>query len=85
MMMMMIFEEDDDEDDDEGPYAEAALLATANILREFGVRLRVAEKNTGRLKYAFNVIQRKFLPGPLRPPLAVIEDLSSSILYRDTS
>uniref|UniRef100_A0A7S3K1L9 Uncharacterized protein n=1 Tax=Aureoumbra lagunensis TaxID=44058 RepID=A0A7S3K1L9_9STRA len=75
----------DDEDDDEGPYAEAALLATANILREFGVRLRVAEKNTGRLKYAFNVIQRKFLPGPLRPPLAVIEDLSSSILYRDTS
>lgn len=81
-----------------------AVLARANLLREFGVRLRLCEKNTGRRKvrsvlciacagltlyfqsqFAFNVIQRKFLPPPLRPPLSVIEDLVSSAINRDTS
>ena len=60
-------------------------LPRAGILREFGVRLRLCEKNTGRKKYAFNVIQRKFLPAPFQPPMPVIEDLAGSIINRDTS
>lgn len=62
-----------------------SVLRRANLLREYGVRLRIAEKNTGRKKFAFNVFQRKFLPPPLRPPISVIEDLVSSAINRDTS
>ena len=65
--------------------AEALMLDRANALREHGVRVRICEKNTGRKKYAFNVIQREFLPYPYRPPTATIEDLLSSTIHRDTS
>ncbi|KAK7254909.1 phosphatidylinositol-3,4-bisphosphate 4-phosphatase [Aureococcus anophagefferens] len=64
---------------------EALMLDRANALREHGVRVRICEKNTGRKKYAFNVIQREFLPYPYRPPTATIEDLLSSTIHRDTS
>jgi len=64
---------------------ERATLPRASILREFGTRLRICEKNTGRRKYSFNVIQRRFLPVPFQPPMAVIEDLAGSIINRDTS
>ena len=65
--------------------AEKLMLHRANTLREHGVRVRVCEKNTGRKKYAFNVIQREFLPFPYRPPMSTIEDLLSSTIHRDTS
>ena len=61
------------------------MLATANVLREHGVRLRVCEKNTGQRRYAFNVIQREFLPAPFRPPPSTILDLTNSFLKRDMS
>ena len=50
---------------------------TANLLREYGVRLRNAHKNAGRPKYAFNQLQRKLLPKPLRPPLSTMGTLQS--------
>lgn len=62
-----------------------AVLRRANLLREYGVRLPLCLKNTGRYKYAFNMIQRKFLPPPLRPPTSVIETLIDSAINRDTS
>ena len=43
-------------------------LPIANLLRASGVRLPNVYKNTGTAKYAFNKIQRKFLPQVLRPP-----------------
>ena len=37
-----------------------------------GVRLLNVEKNTGRASYCFNVLQRKMLPEPYRPPPSTI-------------
>ncbi|KAF0690269.1 Aste57867_18343 [Aphanomyces stellatus] len=45
----------------------------ANVMREFGVRIRVAEKNVGRPRYTFNGLQRKMLPKMYRPPLRSIQ------------
>lgn len=64
---------------------ERAMLGTANLLRAHGVRLDICEKNTGRRRYAFNVVQREFLPAPFRPPPSTIEDLASSLIHRDMS
>ena len=64
---------------------EPAVLATANLLRAHGTRIRICEKNTGRRRYAFNAFQREFLPAPFRPPPSTIEDLASSLIHRDMS
>ncbi|KAJ1456359.1 hypothetical protein M885DRAFT_439767 [Pelagophyceae sp. CCMP2097] len=69
----------------EGGPEEKVMLEHANLLREHGARIRICLKNTGRKKYAFNVIQREFLPYPYRPPMSCIEDLVSSIANADTS
>jgi len=47
-------------------------LYTANVLREFGIRIMNAKKNIGKKKFAFNSIQRKRLPKQYRPPRAVM-------------
>ena len=64
---------------------EPAVLATANLLRAHGTRIRICEKNTGRRRYAFNAFQREFLPAPFKPPPSTIEDLASSLIHRDMS
>ena len=64
---------------------ERLMLQRADVLREYGTRLLVAHKNTGRMKYAFNVLQREFLPYPYKPPLSCIENLIDSAVNRDTS
>ena len=64
---------------------EPQVLATANLLRAHGTRIRICEKNTGRRRYAFNAFQREFLPAPFRPPPSTIEDLASSLIHRDMS
>ena len=64
---------------------EPQVLATANLLRAHGTRIRICEKNTGRRRYAFNAFQREFLPAPFRPPPSTIEDLASSLIHRDLS
>ena len=59
---------------------EPQVLATANLLRAHGTRIRICEKNTGRRRYAFNAFQREFLPAAFRPPPSTI-----CLLYRSPS
>ena len=40
----------------------------ADLMRRHGVRRANAEKNVGSAKYAFNKVQKYFLPQELRPP-----------------
>ena len=61
-----------------------SIIELANLLREFGVRIQIAEKNIGRKMYSFNIIQRMSLPKEFRPPLSVIQDLSTSYTHQDS-
>ncbi|RHY96437.1 hypothetical protein DYB35_005543 [Aphanomyces astaci] len=45
----------------------------ADVMREYGVRIKVADKNVGRMRYTFNGLQRKMLPRVYRPPLKSIQ------------
>lgn len=40
----------------------------ATLMRIYGTRLPICEKNVGQAKYAFNALQVKFMPEMLRPP-----------------
>lgn len=44
----------------------------ATLMRVYGTRLAICEKNVGAPKYAFNALQVKFLPPVLKPPLYVV-------------
>jgi len=54
-------------------------------MRLYGTRLLICEKNVGRLKYAFNQLQVQFMPSEYRPPVETVEDMVSSVLYRDNT
>ncbi|RHY21405.1 hypothetical protein DYB32_009822 [Aphanomyces invadans] len=45
----------------------------ADVMREYGLRIKVAEKNVGRPRYTFNGLQRKMLPRVYRPPAKSIQ------------
>ncbi len=51
------------------------ILRDTNLMRVYGTRLAVAEKNIGRPVYAINLLQAKFLPLMFRPPANVCEDM----------
>lgn len=57
-----------------GPSQER-LLRDANLLRLYGTRLAVAEKNIGKAVYSINLLQAQFLPLEFRPPAQVCEDI----------
>ena len=57
----------------------------ANLFREFGVRIRIAEKNIGKAVYSFNKLQRSFLPEDYRPPVSTIQDMMASWTKSDAS
>jgi len=38
------------------------------VLRRFGTRIMICEKNVGKATYAFNALQAKFMPEDLKPP-----------------
>jgi hypothetical protein len=59
-------------------------LHAANLEREYGTRIVVAEKNVGRPKYSFNAAQRQLLPQQYRPPTATIQDFFLSVSARDS-
>ncbi|RHY33845.1 hypothetical protein DYB32_001373 [Aphanomyces invadans] len=59
-------------------------LQAANLMREFGIRIKIAKKNVGRYKYSFNAIQRKMLPDIYRPPVSTIQDIVTSVTARDS-
>jgi hypothetical protein len=56
----------------------------ANIMREYGVRISIAEKNVGSRLYSFNMIQRMALPRDYRPPTSVIQDMATSYAKKDS-
>lgn len=51
------------------------LLRDATLLRLYGTRLQVCEKNIGKAVYSINLLQAQFLPPLYRPPPAVCEDM----------
>ena len=53
----------------------ARLQRDANIMREYGCRVLVAEKNIGRKVYSINSLQTQFIPQLYRPPVNVQESL----------
>jgi hypothetical protein len=52
--------------------SEDELLRTANLIRLYGTRLPICEKNVGQAKYAFNSLQVKFMPRALKPPMSAL-------------
>jgi len=44
------------------------ILRDANMMRTYGTRLPICEKNVGQAKYAFNSLQVQFMPEALKPP-----------------
>mmetsp|Transcript_100735 Transcript_100735/g.197699 ORF Transcript_100735/g.197699 Transcript_100735/m.197699 type:complete len:1133 (-) Transcript_100735:708-4106(-) len=45
------------------------ILSDASLLRTYGTRLPICEKNVGQAKYAFNSLQVQFMPDTLKPPM----------------
>ncbi|KAF0715616.1 hypothetical protein AaE_011291 [Aphanomyces astaci] len=76
-----VLQTENDDDDDKG---DKDVLALANLMREFGVRLDVAHKNVGHKRYSFNALQRKLLPPMYRPPMSTIQDMVTSVALRDS-
>jgi hypothetical protein len=59
------------------------VLKDANIMRQYGTRIKVCEKNIGKPVYSINKFQASFLPHLYRPPEAVLEDMIKT--GKDTS
>ena len=59
------------------------LLQDSAILRKYGARLKICEKNIGRPVYSINKLQTQFLPELLRPPVEVQE--SMTVFKKDSS
>ena len=49
-----------------------AVYDDATLMRIYGTRLPICEKNVGQAKYAFNALQVKFMPDMLKPPLSTL-------------
>jgi len=47
-------------------------ISDATVIREYGTRLPICEKNVGQAKYAFNRLQVEFMPDALRPPMSTL-------------
>lgn len=69
---------------DESISPSEVILRTANLFREKGIRLIIAEKNIGRAAYSFNGLQRKMLPYLYRPPTSTLTDIYTSVRSRDS-
>lgn len=49
------------------PISNDDVFAKSTIMRKHGNRIPICEKNAGEPKFAFNPLQRKFMPEMLRP------------------
>lgn len=49
------------------PISYEEVVAKSTLMRKHGNRIPICEKNTGEPKFAFNPLQRKFMPEMLRP------------------
>eukprot|EP00429_Kryptoperidinium_foliaceum_P108741 CAMPEP_0176302402 /NCGR_PEP_ID=MMETSP0121_2-20121125/61365_1 /TAXON_ID=160619 /ORGANISM="Kryptoperidinium foliaceum, Strain CCMP 1326" /LENGTH=134 /DNA_ID=CAMNT_0017643913 /DNA_START=31 /DNA_END=435 /DNA_ORIENTATION=+ len=52
-----------------GVTATETILDDATLIRIYGTRLPICEKNVGQAKYAFNSLQVQFMPDALKPPM----------------
>eukprot|EP00934_Nitzschia_sp_Nitz4_P003472 Nitzschia sp. Nitz4//scaffold6_size259037//75745//79502//NITZ4_001058-RA/size259037-processed-gene-0.254-mRNA-1//-1//CDS//3329556845//3462//frame0 len=52
-----------------GQAEQEVVLRDATLLRTYGTRLPICEKNVGQAKYAFNSLQVQFMPDALKPPM----------------
>lgn len=52
--------------------SQSKIFADATMMRIYGTRLPICEKNVGQAMYAFNSLQRKFMPEMLKPPLSTL-------------
>lgn len=55
--------------------SQSRLLRDAQLMREYGCRVLIAEKNIGRKVYSINSLQAQFIPLLYRPPTRVQENL----------
>ena len=55
--------------DGNGSQFDDQTTADATVMRIYGTRLPICEKNVGQAKYAFNSLQVKFMPDALKPPM----------------
>ncbi len=44
------------------------IFSDATTMRVYGTRLPICDKNVGQSLYAFNSLQARFMPDPLKPP-----------------
>jgi hypothetical protein len=52
------------------------LIRDAELMRQYGPRLQICEKNIGKPVYSINKFQTNFLPETLRPPRCTMEDIN---------
>jgi hypothetical protein len=57
---------------EDGTGAADTTLDDAMLMRLYGTRLPICEKNVGQAKYAFNSLQVKFMPDALKPPASAL-------------
>lgn len=58
--------------DGPGSVVADSTLKDAMLIRLYGTRLPICEKNVGQAKYAFNSLQVKFMPDALKPPASAL-------------
>jgi len=58
-----------------GTVTEEKILREVAVMRIYGVRLRLIEKNTGTKLFAINSLQAKFLPTLYVPPPETLSEL----------
>lgn len=63
--------------------ADQRLVRDANVMRLYGTRLLICDKNVSHAKYAFNKLQLQFMPPEYRPPTETIFEVLESIMHRD--
>ena len=59
-------------DEDADSMMQDTTLDDAMLMRLYGTRLPICEKNVGQAKYAFNSLQVKFMPDALKPPMSAL-------------
>lgn len=53
---------------DKVPIDSKKVFKEATIMRIYGIRLPICDKNVGQSLYAFNSLQARFMPEVLKPP-----------------
>jgi hypothetical protein len=61
------------------------ILRDATLMRTYGTRLPICEKNVGQAKYAFDSLQVQFMPDALKPSMkALAEVLKGGLIFGES-